>query len=234
MSLILLACSLALTTTAPQPVLVELFSSEGCSSCPPADALLRELDLTDPSALVLEFHVDYWNSLGWRDPFSAAAFSDRQASYARQLTGDDHIYTPQAIVDGRDAFVGSDSHRLRDALARARHQVPKSQLQITIAGETLDLNATGLPAAGDLWVAVTESNLSTSVSRGENAGRMLHHAPVVRWFQPLGTVQMGSWSRKAALHLDPSWRPAHLRVIAVVQDPRTAAVVALGSAVPGR
>jgi hypothetical protein len=218
----------ALASPAPEPVLVELFSSEGCSSCPPADELLRQLALADPSAAVLEFHVDYWNSLGWRDPFSAAAFSDRQERYAKQLAGDDHIYTPQAIVDGRDAFVGSDRRHLRDALAQA-HRARKALIEMHLAGDTLELNAANA-LAGELWVAVTEANLSTAVLRGENSGQTLHHAPVVRWFHSLGSVPAGSWSRRIPLPLDPSWKRENLRVVGAVQNPATAAVVALGSA----
>src|SRR5450755_4342736 len=129
MTLVGLGLLLTLASPPPEPVLVELFSSEGCSSCPPADELLRQLAVADPSAEVLEFHVDYWNSLGWRDPFSAATFSDRQAHYAQQLTREDHIYTPQAIVDGRDAFVGSDRKHLGDAVARA-HLAPKARIRV--------------------------------------------------------------------------------------------------------
>src|ERR1700722_772331 len=105
--------------SAPGPVLVELFSSEGCSSCPGAEALLREKSIEDPSLLVLELHVDYWNDLGWKDRFSSSTFSDRQSRYAA-VRGTGQVFTPEAIVDGRESLVGSDRAALAAALRHER------------------------------------------------------------------------------------------------------------------
>ena len=108
----------------PSPVLVELFSSEGCSSCPAAEALLRERSLADPALLALEFHVDYWNDLGWKDRFSSPAFSDRQSRYAA-VRGTGQVFTPEAIVDGRESLVGSESSRISRLPWRGNGNIPR-------------------------------------------------------------------------------------------------------------
>ncbi len=209
-----------------EPALVELFSSEGCSSCPPAEALLRAESAADPSIVALEFHVDYWNSLGWRDPFSSAAFSERQSRYA-SARGTDQVYTPQAIVEGRDAFVGSDSSSLHAALKRARG-AGKQPLALRVNGATLRITGMDVPA-GELWLAVTESGLVTEVERGENQGRTLHHAPVVRRFDSLGSVASGSLDRLTGVVLDPAWQAPNLRLVAAVQEPGSGRILALGT-----
>jgi hypothetical protein len=216
---------LAVTLTA-EPALVELFSSEGCSSCPPAESLLRAQAAADPSLLVLEFHVDYWNSLGWSDPFSSAAFSERQSRYAAWLHSD-QVYTPQAIVDGREAFIGSDAAKLKGALRHAA-TAGKRPLSLEVKGNALEISAADAPA-GDLWVVVTEADLETHVRRGENAGRTLQHAPVVRAFKTLGAQPAGPLARHLDLQLDPSWRRDNLRIMAAVQDPGSGRILALGS-----
>ena len=216
---------MALSAT-PEPVLVELYSSEGCSSCPSADAALQERSAKDDSVLALEFHVDYWNSLGWADPFSSAAYTERQSRYA-VLLNSDQVFTPQAIVDGRTSLVGSDRGALQAAIARARTS-GKPTLSVAVAGRVLSIAATEAPA-GRLWVAVTESGLRTAVPRGENAGRVLEHAPVVRSFQSFGAVSSGAWSKAVDLALDAHWKPGALRVVVAVQDPDSGAIRALGS-----
>src|SRR5450432_2618015 len=186
-----LALAMTLTLT-PEPALVELFSSEGCSSCPPAESLLRAQAVADPSVVALALNVDYWNSLGWSDPFSSAAFSERQSRYAAWHHSD-QVYTPQAVVDGREAFIGSDSTKLKGALRHAA-TAGKRPLSLELTGNALAIAAADAPA-GDLWVAVTEADLTTQVRRGENAGRTLQHAPVVRAFQSLGTQPAGPLAR---------------------------------------
>src|SRR5438128_737063 len=167
------------------PVLVELFTSEGCSSCPPADELLARLEQTQPvpgaEVIALSEHVDYWNHLGWADPYSSAAFSARQNDYARALETDGN-YTPQMIVDGRAQFVGSNANRAREAIAAAARD-PKAVLTLGVVSQklaadstTLEVRVENLPAGSvdhscDVLLAVTESGLRSSVSRGEIAGR---------------------------------------------------------------
>jgi hypothetical protein len=163
-------------------ILVELFSSEGCSSCPPADVLLRELDeartVSGARVVALEFHVDYWDDLGWKDPFSREAWSDRQRSYTSAGVGG--MYTPGMIVDGRDGFVGSDAGRARAALGRAAKRA-HVDVQLARAGSSLKVVVPKIAGpSASAWLAVSERGLWTKVERGENAGQKLLHGPVVR------------------------------------------------------
>src|SRR5271154_3718379 len=170
---------------AANPVVVELFTSEGCSSCPPADRLLARLEQTQPVAgaqiIALEQHVDYWNDLGWMDPFSSAQFSERQSNYVRALHANT-AYTPQMIVDGATEFVGSSERDALAAIAKssrtAKATVVLEQRQDSRAGpETAALRVRLEPLANwdaregaDVILAITENGLSSSVTRGENAG----------------------------------------------------------------
>jgi hypothetical protein len=168
------------------PVLVELFTSEGCSDCPPADALLAKLDANQPvpgaQAIVLSEHVTYWNHLGWRDPFSLGAMTQRQEDYDRRF-GLDSSYTPQIVVDGTTQFVGSDSRALVMALTKAS-QTPKQSLSIENARldhgmMRFSVRGAGLKDAKLIAVLATDAT-GSEVARGENAGRTLHHTAVVR------------------------------------------------------
>ncbi len=179
----------------PSPVLVELFSSEGCSSCPAAEALLRERSLADPALLALEFHVYYWNSLGWKDRFSSSSFSDRQSRYAA-ARGTGQVFTPEAIVDGRESLVGSDRAGLAAAVARQRRHPPALLALKREGDQAIDI-AGGLVAAGVLWIAVTESGLETTPPRGENRGQRLLHAPVVRDFREVARVPADRFRKKS-------------------------------------
>jgi hypothetical protein len=210
----------------PGPVLVELFSSEGCSSCPGAEALLREKSIEDPDLVALEFHVDYWNDLGWQDRFSSPAFSERQSRYAA-LRRRGQVFTPEAIVNGRESLVGSDRAALAAALVHER-QHAKANLTLRQEGDQLEISGDSIPP-GMLWIAVTESGLETTATRGENRGRRLVHAPVVRSFQELGSVPAGSLRTKVEVVIDPSWARKALRIVTAVQDPSTGAILALGS-----
>jgi hypothetical protein len=162
-----------------RPILVELFTSEGCSSCPPADALLAEL-AGRPDVLALSFHVDYWDRLGWKDPFSSPDATRRQHGYA-ELLGTATVYTPQMVVDGKWQAVGSDRSEVEQALGsarRSRDEVPVAlavdhgRAQIALAG------ADGV--AGNLLLIGFDRRHVTAVSRGENGGRTLSHVDVVR------------------------------------------------------
>ena len=202
------------------PVLVELFTSEGCSSCPPADKLLTELAGRQPvpnvDVIVLSEHVDYWNSLGWKDPFSAKAFSERQESYAR-IMGTSDIYTPQAVIDGRYSTVGSNRQNVFKALA-ASGEKGKDELKVLIKrdGDSLFIDFAGM-AKGDLWVAVAQSKAVSRVSGGENGGRTLEHVGVVRSLTKVSGNQV-------RVGIDKSW-PADLRVVAFVQDGRSGRIL---------
>jgi hypothetical protein len=180
------------------PVLVELFTSEGCSSCPPADDLLARLDRDQPvptaDIVTLGEHVDYWDSLGWHDRFSSPQLTARQSAYTQRLQLDDN-YTPQMIVDGLQQFVGNDtSHALR-AIAGAAQT---SKLELTLSTITYDgahllgsVSCAPRPGSlpgGDIYAAVVQSTATTQVRSGENGGRTLHHASVVRTLQRIGSL----------------------------------------------
>jgi hypothetical protein len=208
------------------PVVVELFTSEGCSSCPAADALLAKLAATQPVAgaevIALSEHVDYWNRLGWVDPFSSKQFSHRQGRYANAWK-QSRIYTPQMVVDGSAEFVGSDAARAAKEIARAARG-PKAAIALERAGSELRVSLRSLPPgrspdAAEVLLAVVEDGLRTEVRRGENAGRNLAHAAVVRRLEVLGPLTGGElFDRRLDLALDPSWRRDRLRAVAFVQE----------------
>ena len=192
------------------PVLVELFTSEGCSDCPPADALLARLDATQfvpgAHAIVLSEHVTYWNHLGWRDPFSLDAMTERQEEYVHRF-GLDSAYTPQMVVDGAVQFVGSNQRALAQAVAQAA-AAPTVPVTIAGAGWTGDqvhfAVHVQLPAHGELYAVLAQDATHSEVARGENAGRTLHHVAVVRELKHLGSkavdgqpVQLSAGSKTA-------------------------------------
>ena len=174
------------------PVVVELFSSEGCSSCPPADVLLSELSakqgVKGANVIALELHVDYWDDLGWADPFSSAAFSARQRSYASAASRRG-AFTPEAVVDGGASVVGSDTTALS---AEVEHAASRPHLAVALTARSdgaLDAVAERAPsAAASYWLAITESGLQTKVKAGENRGQTLRHAPVVRSLTRVGSA----------------------------------------------
>jgi len=205
---------------------IELFTSEGCSSCPPADALLAKLvaeSRAKPEAIyLLAFHVDYWDSLGWKDPFSDAAYSQRQYEYVQAL-GLDSAYTPQMVVNGTREFLGSDEARARRNIDAALERPATLTLQLTagsIANGALpvDFSVSG-SARAVLRLALVERNLESQVSRGENSGRKLKHENVVRVFQsvPVGPTRKGH----ASIPLPASLVTSRASLIAYAQDPES-------------
>jgi hypothetical protein len=235
--LLLAAFAPALSAAEPRPpVLVELFTSEGCSSCPSADAALAAL-ARDPSfksaeVIPLELHVDYWNQLGWADPFSSPEFTARQEEYARVLGGEG-LYTPQMVVDGWVSGVATSGglrHGVQKAAARE-----KARLEVMVSPAKPGLDVVIRPPAGlsgRLLVALSEDRLSSKVERGENRGLTLAHAPVARLLVDDGAV---SSEHHVRLGLSSGWKRDQLRVVAFVQDP-SGRVVAVGTAAvpPGR
>ena len=176
------------------PVLAELFTSEGCSSCPPADALLMKLDRMQPVAgaqiIVLSEHVDYWNYLGWSDRFSSAEFTERQEMYAHSSIAES--YTPQLVVDGRMEVLGSDERAIQSAVAKAAAR-PKLPVRI-VSAKRDDNEAVVIIAVGaafgkaNVWVAIADDRDQSNVRNGENKGRTLNHVAVVRSLGKVGTV----------------------------------------------
>jgi hypothetical protein len=169
---------------AASPVLVELFTSQGCSSCPPADAYLSEL-AREPGVLAVAYHVDYWDDLGWRDPFSSPAATARQRAYAR-LMALSSIYTPQMVVNGRFEAVGSDRDRVAAAIAKAAATTPAAPIALTAAGNALVVQIGAGSGQGRVWGVVYDLRHETSVRRGENAGRSLTNVNIVRSIDALG------------------------------------------------
>lgn len=188
----------AAPSTHPSAVLVELFTSEGCSSCPPADELLRQVSgrkTADGQLIVgLSEHVSYWNGLGWRDPFSSELYTGRQNNYGTHF-GLDSVYTPQMVVNGREQFVGGDRRALEAAFAteaqRKQIELHIVSAQVTEKNITFSYSAMGLPAHSSLQlVAVLVDDIDRSkVLRGENSGRELIHASVARALAPLGVLR---------------------------------------------
>lgn len=196
-------------------VLVELFTSQGCSSCPPADALLAKLD-GDTSVVVLSEHVDYWNYLGWRDPFSSAAFSQRQAAYVRRF-GLQSAYTPQMVVDGQVEFVGSDGGQARRVIERAA-RTAKAPITIERDGDTVRVDAPA-GAKAELWIALAREQGASDVPRGENAGRHLKHVAVVRSLVKAGDVGKDKPLTHTLKLPQPEAGTSGWRVIAFLQEP---------------
>jgi hypothetical protein len=226
-------------------VIVELFTSEGCSSCPPADSFLQKLadsqPVSDVQIVALGEHVDYWNRLGWKDRFSSAAFTERQQAYANHFKLPS-IYTPQMVVDGRTELVGTDVNAARNALEQARRAVHgvlsiktgagtgPPVLSVTVTADQLPPISSGDRA--DIIVAITEDRLASDVKRGENQGKVLAHAAVVRHLAAIGeATQSGASTVTAQLPLSPEWKRENLRIVAFVQARRSRAILA-ASTVP--
>jgi hypothetical protein len=222
---------LAKTTDPAVPrkaVVVELFTSEGCSSCPPADELLgrlrRDLSAKNIQVIPLGFHVDYWDGLGWKDRFSSAKFTQRQEQYAQALRVDGP-YTPEMVVDGAVEFVGNDAGRAQSTIRQQASQLETAQVKIAPAGaDQLSIQVKD-PAASSsdggnalVMLAITEDNLTTQVGSGENGGRTLHHAAVVRDLRQVGTLNNGAIETKVPLKLEKDWKRNDLHAVVFVQN----------------
>jgi hypothetical protein len=218
------ATAVSLSAQAAPPrvaVVVELFTSEGCSSCPPADAVLSRLAAGQPidgvQVVPLGFHVTYWDQLGWKDAASLGDATARQQEYGR-VFGEDRVYTPQAVVDGRDELVGSDEAGLKRAVARAAAQ-PHARVTLSahlespdliVATAAVDAVPAGVKEKLRTLYLLTEDGVTSIVKRGENGGRTLHHDAVVRRVSSTGEIRgVSAWSRD------------RLRVVALVQGERS-------------
>ena len=200
------------------PVLMELFTSEGCSSCPPADRLLESLD---PQAIVLSEHVDYWDHLGWRDPFSGHANTRRQEAYARGF-GIDGPYTPQMVIDGITEFVGNDERRATLEIGRARSREKIGvRLSRTAAGVRVQIDPAA--KASDVWLALADDSGTSQVTAGENQGHSLHHVAILRSLRKIGAVKRG-----IAFAQTIDIPPGAGRVIVFVQDSGLGKVYGVG------
>jgi hypothetical protein len=207
------ATSTPSTSPNPSAVLVELFTSEGCSDCPPSDELLRQVNGRSTAAgqliVGISEHISYWNGLGWKDPFSAERYTSRQNDYGTHF-GLESVYTPQMVVNGREQFVGSDRRALQAALAtesqRKQISLRIDSAQIKDNSVTFTYTASDLPQKGALQlVAVLVDDMDqSSVLRGENSGRKLMHVAVARAFAPLATLRE-TGQHATTLPLPPSF-----------------------------
>jgi hypothetical protein len=235
-------CGSVAGSEARTPVLVELFTSEGCSSCPPADRFLEKLDgqpVQGAEMIVLSEHVDYWNHIGWKDPYSASFYSQRQSAYANRF-GLDSVYTPQMVVDGTSEFVGSNPG-LADKAFRKALGVPKLPVHLSSisadASNTLHahLETGGLDASfgareAEVYVAVALNRAESQVSAGENAGHRLAHVSVVKSLTKVGALKQGQvLAQDVQLKLGPGSDSSGLRLIAFVQEPRQGRVLGAAS-----
>jgi hypothetical protein len=226
------------------PVVVELFTSEGCSSCPPADALLSALETAQSvkgaEILALEEHVDYWNQQGWVDPFSSVEFTARQQRYAEAFAHGS-AYTPQMVVDGRYEFVGS---RAAEAMKTIAASAAQTRAGVTVLGSGLASNgreqwsitvdkldsASSEPA--EVWLAVTETHLHSKVEAGENAGHDLPHAAVVRQLTKIAAVdgrKQPTFSAAPSINFSAHWKKENLRVVVFIQEKKSRRIVGAAS-----
>lgn len=222
--------SRAADTHATTPVLVELFTSEGCSSCPPADAWLQRMDAAQPlpgaELIVLSEHVDYWNHDGWKDPYSSSLVTERQSDYVRAL-GLQTPYTPQVIVDGATDLHLTDDQQKEQTFqkAAASQKIPVRITSVTldpanpsilrahveVAGNSADENA-------DIYEAVALSHAESQVLRGENSGKHLTHVAVVQELTKIGKLQKGkTFSRDVEIKLKPGTDPKNIRLVVFAQ-----------------
>jgi hypothetical protein len=220
------------------PVLVELFTSEGCSSCPPADKFLEKLDrqpISGAEMIVLSEHVDYWNHIGWKDPYSSHIYSDRQSVYATRF-GLDSVYTPQMVVNGSAEFVGSNSALAQKAFANAVH-MPKIPVRLSSVSlgpdQTLRarVEAEALPLSfrepgAEVYVVLALNQAKSHVSGGENGGRTLSHVAVVRDLVKVGPLKHDEgFAQDVQLKLESGLDSRNLRLIAFVQAPKQGRVL---------
>lgn len=171
---------------AGQPVVVELFTSQGCSSCPPADALLTEL-AEEPNVIALSMHVDYWDYIGWEDPFASSIMTERQRDYAREMSSR-YVYTPQMVIDGREELVGSHRRDVKQLIEQAAAQPKPLTLEFDSSdGGRVTIPAGEAPDGGAVvWLAVYDGAHETEILRGENRGKSLRYSNVVRELEEIG------------------------------------------------
>jgi hypothetical protein len=212
-------------------VLVELFTSEGCSDCPSADRVLARLENeqpnTDAEVITLALHVDYWDRLGWKDKFSSHLYSERQDGYANSFKLNS-VYTPQMVVDGEKEFVGSNFRAAQSAISEAAKN-QKATIEILEAADAknsnLKVKITDLPTHENayVWLVTAEDNLQTTIGGGENGGKTLSHSSVAREMKLLGEIDSTAktFEVETAYELLPDWNKKNLKFVVFVQGKDT-------------
>jgi hypothetical protein len=215
-AVLLLLLGIRSVGAAERPVVVELFTSEGCSSCPPADALLAEL-ASRPEVLALSFHVDYWDRLGWKDPFSSVAATARQRRYA-QLLRTDMVYTPQIVVDGHWQAVGSDQSAIEQAIGAARRASAAVPLMLSLdhGRARVVIGSVASGASGSVVLVGFDRRHIDAVRGGENGGRTLTHVDVVRGISEIGRFDRNGGAMEAPI----GWHADRLAVLIEADDGR--------------
>jgi hypothetical protein len=228
-----------------KPVVVELFTSEGCSSCPSADALLEKLEAQQPVAgveiIAFEEHVDYWNHDGWIDPYSSPEWTQRQEAYTALFRKD--AYTPELVVDGHSQFVGSDERKAELEIENSARGV-KTEVAITSGKSEAKASQHFMVSVGklagnkagdvaEIWLAVTEDGLHSSVSRGENAGHVLDHGATLRSLRKIGVADASaasaSFTGDTVVKFGPHWDPGNLQVTVFVQEKKSRVILGAAS-----
>jgi len=218
-------CLILLAAASPQqssPVVVELFTSEGCSDCPPADDLLNSMaehPTGNLTVIPMAFHVTYWDSDGWRDRFSDARFTQRQKDYQDALHTQT-LYTPQSVIDGNYETVGNNPNNVIALIRRAAAEPKPVTVELSSNGGSVSVaaHAQDSRASGRVLLAITEDGLSTEVNAGENRSRTLHHNAVVRSLEEVGKLKDGAFSRNIRVKVGKDWQPGKLHAVVLVQD----------------
>jgi hypothetical protein len=212
----------------PHPVLIELFTSQGCSSCPPADELAAEL-VNDPNNIVLSFNVDYWDYLGWRDTLAKPEYTQRQYDYAKSR-GDSSVYTPQMVVNGGAHAVGSKRRDVQHEIDSSRGQALAADIKLSLDKKSISVEIPSAPIEGEatLWLMAVEPQVKQKIERGENTGLDVVYVNVVRNLVPAamwsGDAYRGSWMRDAVMTKNTS------QLVAVLQHNKVGKVIGLARA----
>lgn len=212
--------------------LVELFTSEGCSSCPPADELIGKLSGSSENVIVLSYHVDYWDNLGWKDGYSSPLYSGRQREYGNYFHLNS-VYTPQVVVNGEVEFVGSDETKLKESIHKSLQEIPATEIGLQVKQESNRVAVTcnaEVVADNELNLALVQKFASDYIERGENRGKKLNHYFIVREFK----TQPGLHGAQIYyLNIPPGLHAADLQVVAFIQSKKTGRIVAASrSSVP--
>jgi len=228
-SFVFLAVSICAIAGEPTtPVVVELFTSEGCSSCPPADQFLAELVAANapgrPEVIALGEHVDYWNHDGWTDRFSSRQFTDRQNAYAQKFKLDSP-FTPQMVIDGTQQVTANDRPAVVRMILAATQRVPSAKVKLRMnSGWYLEVEVQSDRRA-DIFLGITEDGLKTEVKKGENHGQTLTHVAVVRRLEKIGSLANDGFSKKIKLQPEKSWNLKSTKAVVFVQEKNSGAII---------
>ncbi|MEZ5344156.1 MAG: DUF1223 domain-containing protein [Pyrinomonadaceae bacterium] len=215
------------TENSKTPVMVELFTSEGCASCPPAERILAKLQIEQPfeqaEIITLALHVDYWDDLGWKDKFASPLFTQRQRVYDRKFrTG--QIYTPQMVVDGIHEFVGSNFEKAEKAIRKAAG-AEKARIGLQLTGDKLEIDISDIPKHDDasVYLALAEDDIKTDVKGGENAGKNLRHVSVVRSLRGLSLIGESDTKLQTEVNLQigKDWNRSSISAVVFIQENRS-------------